>query len=325
MNWTTKAILHCTFALLTICGCQDKHPPDNSKMPSEIITISNESVILKCNLKIGRIIWYSHIGSKNLMWINPDISEDIKKQRWVNHGGDKVWIAPGSSWPINETGKKIPDPSTDGKPWILLSKTNLKIVMQSSVSQKFGVELTRTIELKNDSSEVVISHTLNKKNESIHPTHIWTVSQLIEPEYGLIGIADGQTEPYFKSLTRRPLPKECVIVDPSNKAARFDNYPPKDPKVGSLGKWVAAIYPQYIFLQSGPLYINSQYADNANCELYFSNHFKYMELELLSPLTKMKKGQSINFEVHWKLIPKNSNTTQAKVIQLINEAISRNK
>lgn len=280
------------------------------------IEVSNADTRLVVVPSIGRIMHYSTKGDENLLWTNPALNEITKPDGeyltrgdsvvWANFGGDKVWPTPqelfehinGRSWP--------PDPWIDGARHAFeILENGVRLI--SPVSDLCGAQITRTITLADSGSRVTIRQELTKKqmakDESVEPIPhtIWSVTQIRNPQQAL-----------FRLNPESHLERQYYVFPFEPRAA--DNFYTRDSigifipdsahtqKVGAdSDEWLAAILGNQVFGQFFDRRQDVIYPEgNLGATVYTSP--EYTELELLSPLQKLKPGESLEYTIAWDIL-----------------------
>lgn len=282
------------------------------------IEMVNDSVRVVVSPKIGRIIHYSFKDEENLLWINPvwegklltDVYDDPTRPdvEWANFGGDKVWPMEQSRWPRVNGRAWPPDPWFDGSPHDTeLLPDGVRLI--SPVSRFCGARIIREMTLEKSSPSVRIRQTLEKVHPSQHPEMeplpmtIWSVTQIPKPDEILL------------SLNPRSLLVDQVIIFDDSPVTRSNFvrekgvgiFKPSDhdhQKIGTDGdRWIAAILGKFLFVQLFKREEDATFPDGGlSIEAYTApSPDSYAELELLSPLQYLKPGETLQWEIRWKL------------------------
>lgn len=253
---------------------------------------------------LGRIVWVGSTRSPdNLLWRNEarGVLEDQAAHGWSNWGGDKVWPAPQSDWPKVMGRRWPPDPVIDGLPWRVLERHELGCTLESPPSPYWGVTVRRQITLDPQRPRVEIRNTLTCVAERALPVNAWSVTQVRHPAYCLLGVGpDKMTEQPWRWLNAavEQTPPAIGVADGAVRCA-----PPFEPatKIGTMGRWIAAVYPGCIFLQHAAEPDPSlTYADNSAVHTYADA--RCVELELLGPIHSLDEGEHLVHVVTWQLI-----------------------
>lgn len=306
---------------ITICaGCHTAKDTGNIsyEMFPQTCTLSNGKVVVVVAPRIGHIIGYHRVGEKNWLWLNavPSGHRDTSgATEWINYGGDRVWMTPEAFWwPI--LNRPTADTTTDGGPMTVMYADSKKIVMKSRVSKPHGAYLTRTISLPDNDTTVRINNRIDRVADKKYPLHVWAITQVPLPDAAYLGLIKEQpsVKPAFTSPDEPKLTKDYALG-----AARFYWDGDKNTKVGTYGRWVAAVYKGTVFAQYASYDADGTYSDQANCEIFVDPKLKYMELELLSPTAYLQKSKSINLTVIWKLLDVPAGAQPQNIIRLIQD------
>jgi len=257
--------------------------------------------------RIGRIMLYRFLDGENVLWDNPDWSgklrSDAPKGVWANFGGDKVWPAPQNEWADVMGRRWPPDEAFDGG---IFSFEVLPdgIRLTSPVSPHYGARVIRELHLSPDSSRLLIGQKVEKLGPPVTDMIIWSVTQIKTPDLALMPLNPKSEFPEgFKLLgggeveeTYRSRREDLLLIR---------RHPEKATKVGadSPAGWLASFHGDLLFMQRCSFYPKAEYPDGGcNIEIYTNpDPLKYVELELLSPIHRPKKGESFAFDISWQL------------------------
>jgi len=293
-----------------LCACDKQAPPpppQQAKAPEKPLALPDVAVIEGKSLKVGispsagRIVSFSVDGGPNLLWLNSaDAVEKLKSGRpgvWINYGGDKVWPAQQAIWPKIHGGSWPPDPAIDGSPWTIAEKSERRVVFKSPDVPKLSIRVVRTIEIPDDSPTLVIKNRLERYADNEFPVEIWSITQVPLPSYSLMDIWKEQPDPSktFQEMYSKGAAE--LVLD--GKALRHTPTA-ADAKSGTLGSWLAAVYPGYAFLQSFDALPGASYPDSASLETYTNK--SYMELETLAEAKELKPGEALECKVVWSFL-----------------------
>lgn len=273
-----------------------------------MLTLRNNALTVQIAPSIGRIYGLIPAGGQNLLWREePDhILLTQRKQQYINWGGDKVWPTLQQLWPRQRHGAKTwpPLPPIDGGEWQVLSQSERTIVMQSQLSDDLGVQVTRSITLHATAPCLTIDNTIVRIKANPLPVMIWSVTQIHRPQMALLDVASDRPAgelPVLNliapkgdpnaGLTILPKAVQCVPLLPASSAYY---------KRGTFGRWIAAIGPHHILLQTTTYDSDACYPDRSNIQNFCDPN--YMELETLSPCVYLQPGQSLTNTVIWKVL-----------------------
>ena len=165
-----------------------------------VITLSNKSAELGVCPEHGRIVVFKLRQGRNVLWRNSGKLEVAILKGWKNYGGDKVWLIPQNMRP-SAFGNRLPDSDIDGKPWRVIEQSKNSLTIQSRLSKVLGCFVARTITLDPVKPIAIIENRVIQKKQTPFPIHIWQVSQVVKPEYAVIGLNNRifpEQKPYFR-------------------------------------------------------------------------------------------------------------------------------
>lgn len=268
----------------------------------EAYRLSNGTVDLVVVPEIGRIMRYGYLGRPNVLWENAGLrGKTLDPARpspeWVNFGGDKLWPAPQSAyWP--------PDPHLDGAPQSVTIVSGTRLRMESPRSAKLGIRFVRVIALADSGTGVRIRNTVVNDSRDEVEVSVWEVTQIGEPAWAALDL-----------YRRGRFPRGYHVFPDSAPAAgavavrRGEVRLRRDPKQG--GK-IGADSPRgqararvggVVFTVSAPLERGAPYPDQGCAQEIWSNPdpLRYMELELLGPIVRLRPGAARTLETRWRL------------------------
>ncbi|MEX1016302.1 MAG: DUF4380 domain-containing protein [Phycisphaeraceae bacterium] len=320
-------VMAMSVAVASGCRTTAAHPPANSdaagvRAGDERITLSNHHVRLGVSVNTGRLLEFGPREGTNLLWLNdealdqplpePGTPLQARRSAYRNYGGDKVWptvqglwaraYGSGSTWP--------PDGVIDGQPWRLLVHEPQRIVMRSDVHPTLNVYCEREIHLDPDRPTARITNRLTRVAPSLFPVHIWTITQVRQPQAVLLDVAPDRVAdlPWVALDTPRESVEQNVRwLDETVAAWRF----PREPagKIGTLGRWIAGVWEEWVFLQTVDDYDPAAaYPDASNVQAFADD--RYTELELLSPFVHLQPGESVEHTVTWHLLPRRGRSVE---------------
>lgn len=336
MNLGIKTMIVRIYLLLIFLsfGCKAVDKKDALLSFKDEITINNGIVRVGVAPSVGRIVTFGRVGGINILWRNLDKQiprYKSKKRRWLNYGGDKLWPNSQKVWEKLQGADWPPDEFLDGSKWKVLSKSKNRIVIQSPVSPYSHVSFTREISLVPGKAVVRIKNTLKQHLYTAYPVYIWSITQAIMPEYCLLGVASDQSKS-ANLWVRLGKNKANVTKVSGGRAIRLNREGEKSFKIGTNGRWIAAVYPKNIFLQCTEYSPNGNYPERCSIKCFvahlekkdsywkngkpvFSHNF--IEIEPLGKATHLKTGERIENVVFWKLINRPEETSEDKLAILL--------
>ncbi len=224
-----------------------------------------------------------------------------------NWGGDKLFIGPHERWLDFAPSKWPPRADWDG-PAHLAEAGNARLVTSSPLWPGFGVRLQRTFSF-GENGDFIIENTLEKLEGEPVQIAAWPVTQCATPDAVFLPLSENS--PYKNNFFWFGKPKAQADVKAlSPRLLQIRSAPGAAYKIGADAPIpaIAAVKNGLAFLQRAERQ-PGQYpdgAEGAGLPVEFYNHSDtgsahYVELELLSPLKRLKIGDKISFEVRWSL------------------------
>lgn len=314
-----QLLLFILLISISISGMtQVKTEKINYKGWDNAIQLSNNEIKVVVVPQIGRIIYFSYLNDENLLYENQELEGQVfsadnpyKKEGEISHagyGGDRVWPTVQDSFVVYNGDRGLSDPWIDGSPWTFeLVKDGVKI--SSPVSEYLGINVTRTITLEKMGAAVSIQQKMTKKKTSCKkefepiPVTIWNLSKVKNP---LIGILPLSKNSLFKNgIDFQKWPDNINSAEKNysqhGNIGQLVPVPDLFQKMGADSKgWVAGVYDDMVFGQFFTHDPNETYPDGGTSATIFTCT-AFSELECLSPLKKLEVGESIEFDIKWKL------------------------
>jgi len=306
------------FLLFNLTKAQVKTELINYKGWENAVQITNTEIKVIVVPQIGRIIHYGFLNEENLLYENPKFEGQTYSAEnpykvdgelvHASFGGDRMWPTVQDSFEVLNGNRGLSDPWIDGSPWgYELIENGVQIT--SPVSDYVGAKVSRTITLNDQGSVVDIKQKMEKiqrgKQRQLEPIPltIWNLTKIKNPDFTLI------------PLQERSVFDEGILIPvwPDNINSAWKNYskigdvgmliPDKElfQKVGADSKgWVAGVTGNIVFGEFFKYDVNETYPDGGTSATIFTCS-DFTELECLSPEKKLKPGQSIQFDIQWKL------------------------
>ena len=266
--------------------------------------MTNGTVELVFVPQIGRIMRYAFVGGKNVLWENPTLfgkTVDLKNpgKDWVNFGGDKLWPAPQSRW------NWPPNPVLDAGGHTVTVVEDGRLLVVGTASAKDGIRFSRTIVMAATGTKVTFFNTMSSvaKDRAVSWS-VWEVAQVDEPDRAILPLRRSRfkngyyafkgNEPAESQLKRRHL--RLNFTRSKGKGAKIGGASPEG--------WLASEKNGIRFRVWAKYPLPGQYPDDGCAQEIWSNPdpLKYMELELLSPITTLAPRKSYTFETRWELL-----------------------
>ena len=132
----------------------------------------------------GRVSFYAAAGESNALWF---AEADAPVEGWLNHGGEKTWIGPQSSWKRLSGKGWPPPPFFDQARYEVAGsrRGQSAVVLASPADAESGLRVVREIELLPDGSLQVASRLETCGDSQSVPVGgllLWSVAQIVLPD-----------------------------------------------------------------------------------------------------------------------------------------------
>ncbi len=283
--------------------------------------LGRDGLCVKVVPELGGRIMELSLDGHNFLFVNPAL-ENVRNGQgdaswdgvWQNFGGEKIWVAP-QGWNDDRQWVGPPDRVLDGGGF-RVSKIGDSIESESPIDPRTGLQIRRKISFSEDRCGVKIDATFENFAEKSGRCSIWPVIQ--------VAAHDFENDRYVVSFPAENgySVMHGVVNNPQYRLDECGNcetsYKYIIGKVGAIsrGGWVA-----YTDRRAGKVLAATfdfcedvNYPSDTNIQIWsagagaifsrgvlrIANDDKianppYMELELLSPLTEISKGESFNF------------------------------
>jgi hypothetical protein len=271
---------------------------------SNALAIRNGQVEVIVVPEIGRLMSFSFSGGENVLWedtklsgqpVNPDAPE------WINFGGDKSWPAPEAEWGrYTKRQEWRPPPAFDAAPNDARIDDR-DVVLLSPVDPFFGIQISRRIHLDRKEPLLEITTTYQRISGAPSKVGIWVITQFKDPVGVFVPVPMKSiftnahfvfgNEPWAQ-LQRRG---ELIEITRDDR---------KPHKMGSDTDRLLWVGPNDMCLVSSRRESRGEYPDRgASAEVYTNpDPKKYVELELLGPVSQMKPGDHISRTSSYRLL-----------------------
>lgn len=289
--------------------------------PRKFEQLDRDGLCVKVVPELGGRIMELSLDGHNFLFVNPAL-ENVRNGQgddswdgvWQNFGGEKIWVAP-QGWDNDRQWAGPPDRVLDGG-CFRVSKIGNSIESESPIDPRTGLQIRRKISLSDEKCAVKIDATFENFSEKSGRWSIWPVIQVAAHDF------DGDRYAVSFPAENGYSVMHGVVNNPQYRLDVVGNcevsYKYIIGKVGALsrGGWVA-----YADKRAGKVLVatfdfceDAQYPSDTNVQIWSSgagaifsrgilriaNDDKnanppYMELELLSPLAEISKGESFGF------------------------------
>ncbi len=330
--------------IVFIVSCSHKQGPlvkvINYKGWEQSVALKNAKVKVVVVPQIGRIMNLSFIDDENILFedeklIGKKLADFYAEGEEIvpkGFGGDRIWACSQDLFAEIYGSRFVADRWIDGGEWSYeLLKNGVKI--ESPVSEKLGVKVTREIILDEQEAKITINQKMEKvqlaENTALEPVPltIWNLTQLKATSQGLIQLNDNSL---FENGIFIPEWPDAINYAQHNYF-REDKVgvllPPDSVQSQKIGAdspgWVAGIVGNTLLVEEFIMEQGQKYPDGGTSTTIYSSA-SMTELECLSPEIKLNIGESIKHSMTWQLykIPKEITGLEAqreKALEMIFE------
>ncbi len=253
--------------------------------------------------QIGRIMRYSYVGDRNVIWNNPDllgktIGPNQSLKEWVNYGGDKLWPAPQSRW------NWPPDPTLDRAPQTVRMLPNNHLLVTGKSSRKSGIRFQREIALDETGTGVTLQNTMINTSEKPVNWGVWEVTQTDSPDViKMAAHKEGHFSNGYYTFKDSAPPEGMLTLTEDEVQVHRDTKKPSKIGGDSPAGWIAAEKQGVRFQVSETYEAEKEYPDDGCGQEIYTNPdpLLYIEMELLAPMSSLEPGASTTFVTHWQL------------------------
>jgi len=278
--------------------------------------VSNGQIELIVTGDVGpRIIRFGFLGGQNLF---KEFAEQIGKsgeEKFQLRGGDRVWKAPEdpvATW------------ASDNVP-VQITPTPSGLVARAPVEPLTSLQKEIEVSMSDSANEVTVTHRIT--NRSLFPLEFsaWALTMMAPAGLEIVGFPPRGHHPADLEATN-PLVMWAYtnLADPRWKYTKKYLTLRQDPgnsdpqKLGTFNAFTWAAY-----LLNGDLFIKRATADpnrtypDFGCSLETFTNNDFIEIETLSPMTKVAPGKTLENVEHWSL------HRNVALPQITDEAIDR--
>ncbi|HWN96665.1 MAG TPA: DUF4380 domain-containing protein, partial [Methylomirabilota bacterium] len=272
---------------------------------SNAIAIRNDRAEVVIVPDIGRVMSFGMVNGENVLWNDPALHGkpvNPEAPEWINFGGDKSWPAPEAEWGLY-TGRKNwrPPPAFDSAPNDARVEGK-DVVLLSPVDPFYGIQVRRRVHLDSKEPKLTITTTYERVSGTPSKIGVWVITQMRDPVAVFIPGPERSIFPDgFYKFGNEP----WTNVVASRGLIHVTRDPAKPHKLGSDADQLLWMGAQIMCLVESPRVRGAEYPDrNASAEVYTNpDPKKYVELEMLGPLSLMKPGDKISQENTYTLFP----------------------
>ncbi len=241
------------------------------------------------------------LHGKNFILKHP---KQKKELGWLHYGGYKTWLAPQDNW-----NAKLPFFDLDSGAYTATVNKNV-VTLESPVCRETGMQFGRKISLSNN-GKITVHQTMTNRNQRTVTWGLWDVTQMkgkgkaIFPlhtdskfEKRIKGYEDAGLS--LKNMKEHVTLHEGLAILNCNQKENFKYG--SDSDEGWLCGLLDARPNQWLaYLKLFEAHFHSHYAHDCVTEVFDSGSLPYFELEVHSPLQKLKPNESYTLQETWLL------------------------
>lgn len=262
--------------------------------------VSNGEVELVVTGDVGpRIIRFGFVGGQNLFKEFPDQLGRSGEEKFQLRGGDRVWKAPEdpvATW------------APDNVP-VEVRVTPTGLIARAPIEPLTNLQKEIEISMAPSGTEVTVSHRIINRSLFALEFSAWALTMMAQGGTAVTGFPPRGKHPTNLEATN-PLVMWAYtnLADPRWKFTRKYMMLRQDPKNNEAQKlglfnpdsWAAYILKNEAFVKRSRADSSKTYPDfGCSFETFTNNDF--LEIETLSPLTKLLPGQTVEQVEHWGL------------------------
>jgi hypothetical protein len=267
------------------------------------VRLFNGTVEVVVTVDVGpRIIRYGFPGEDNILGELPDVSIETALGPWKPWGGHRLWTAPEAN-----PRSYIPD----NVPVVYRALEQHGVHLIQKVEQETGIQKELTVTLVGEGSRVTVRHLITNRNLWAIEVAPWAITTMNGG-----GMAILPQEPY-RSWDEYLLPARPMVLwhytdlsdsrwtlGPRYVCLRTDENLAGPQKAGIMNKqgWAAYHRLGTLFIKRFSYEEGEIYPDfGCNTEVYTAG--SSIEVESLSPLSRLEPGESAIHVENWELFP----------------------
>jgi hypothetical protein len=260
------------------------------------VAIRNHLVEVIIVPDIGRVMSFNFLNEENVFWEDPALwgkPANPEATEWMNFGGDKSWPAPEAEWG-RYTGRKEwrPPPAFDAAPCD--ARIDGKdVVLLSPIDPFYGIQVWRRIHLDRKEPRMEITTSYERVSGEPSKVGIWIITQFKDPVAIHVPLKTGSIFPegHYK-FASEPWPQ----LQHKRDHLEITRDTARPHKMGCDADRLLWIGEKQMCLVTSSRESGHEYPDRgASAEVYTNpDPKKYIELEMLSPLSLLKRGEKIS-------------------------------
>ncbi len=267
------------------------------------LQLSNGKIELVATTDIGpRILRYAFVDGENILGEHPEAVVNTPLGAWKPYGGHRLWIAPE-----NMPNSYAPD---DAPVEYLIDEINNSVRFLQPFEPVTKTQKELVVTLAETESSVEIQHKIKNCGDSEMTLSAWALTIMRGG-----GVCIVPNEPFAPYSPETLLPVRNLALwsytdftdarwsfEKDEIRLKVDENKQEQQKIGVFNKqgWASYERENLRFTKRFEPLENVVYPDyNSNVELYTAGSF--VELETLSPLTKLLPGESVIHIERWEL------------------------
>ncbi len=266
------------------------------------VEISNGDAKLIVSTDFGpRILFYGLDAGENILGWHGEAEVKTALGTWKPYGGHRLWIAP-ENMPLSYA------PDNEAVEYSIDGEFSARFIQPLEPNTNTQKEITVT--LFETGSETVIDHKITNHGDKEIELSAWALTIM---RSGGEAVIPNEPAKSYGGDTLLPVRSIAVwpytdFTDPRWKfkkdaiRLRVDENEHSPQKIGVLNKqgWAAYEWQNLRFVKHFDFTEDAVYPDmNSNTEVYSAGSF--MEVETLSPLTKLNPGEQVIYKESWQL------------------------
>lgn len=314
-QWIPTVIGLCLAALPTMSLAGDKVKIEQVKYGGwkNNLRLSNGEVELIATLDVGpRIMVYRFLDGNNVFKEYSDQLGKAGEKSWQIRGGHRVWTAPED---LTRTYALDNSPIT----WKELDDGGVRLIQ--SPDKKYGIQKEIDIHLASKGSEVTIINRIKNIGKEKTKFALWALSVMAPGGHEIIPLAKYAPHPGPPENAKSPeeyAPDQHMVMWSYFRFgdARW-NFGPKyitlkqdktkgPTKIGLAHQqgWVAYWNAGTLFVKHIPSYQKGKTYPDRGCNYETFTNEDMLEMELLSPISTVNPGTSMELKERWQLFAK---------------------
>ncbi len=219
-------------------------------------------------------------------------SKEVRKEYY----GNSLWLAPQQQY--------WPEPKVlDFGPYTV-EKSGNGVICTSQPDEENGLQYTKSILANADKQAFIHRYSIINISDTIKQLAAWEVTRF--PKQGLSFFPYGDSlAPGTRYLDPSiPMLRRDGMIwhhyDPSQKG-----HPGKGSKAIMDGKngWIAYLLNYHVFVKVFPdIAPEKMIPGELDVEIYVDNQYDYIEIEVLSENTRLAAGETLDWEVEWRIL-----------------------